>query len=585
MESVVFSKKAMSDVKDPLLKGLVQDISTIMQVEILQSINAAKKSTTSTRAMAGAKFAEFEETYRKLPDVDKARVSKMAKRLNTATLRKNAEKLGIDLNQSIPASQQINIEKAFGHLKGKEKQLAQKLDLVGHNTVVPFSAFPDEETTLLINRIKKADPEADTYADYLALLPKDKLVELYEREIGAKIQTRSAFFETHEPTTEEVTKIRRTVAEWQKRGGAGDTAKYRNQLLKLIVTRVRCVDETEHDGFGEGIANDRIDLGAVSVNPDSRLSVFGPQMVSDNFEDNREFIWNREVARFNLDALAKGYPRDFAVTLTIAEIDYGAGFANTLNEIWRHVRAGIVELVTKIGEVIGTIIGSGEAGKFIGKIVGELIALGLGELIAVVGRAVQDDVFNPQVAVIRLASKYSTFLGVHDKETVPGPFRSPEQEFAFEGFGGSYRVYAVWEMERIAEDPKDTIVHTGNVLRIATQTGGDDLRGYNHAFFSINYTNGTSSREYLLHRGHGGGQRSEQNFTLDAPVTLSGIRSITIRHDGSPNWPDGYDNWNLDHLKIQLVTTASTPITIHESSGAPLIRFTGDRRTFVALKQ
>ncbi len=236
MESIVLSQKAMSDVKDPVLKGLIQDITTVMQAEMLQAINSAKKPTENSRKAVSAHFAEFEETYRQLPAPDKTRVSKMAKRLNSAALRKNAEKLGIDFRQPVPASEQINYEKAFGHLKGKEAQLAEKLDMVGHQTVVPFTAFPDEETEQLINRIKKADPEADEYADYLNLLPNDKLIELYEREIGTKIQSRSAFLETHEPDATEVTKIRRTVSEWQNRAGAGPSPTYRNQMLKLIVT-------------------------------------------------------------------------------------------------------------------------------------------------------------------------------------------------------------------------------------------------------------------------------------------------------------------------------------------------------------
>lgn len=592
MESIVMSSKAVSDIKDPVLKGLVQDIATITQAEMLQAIASAKKPTAKSRKAVSPHFAEFEETYRNAAEPDKVRLGKMAKKINSASFRKNAEKLGLNLSLETPVLSQINYEKAFGHLKGKGEQLAKKLDMAGHQTVVPFTAFPDEETEQLINRIKKADPEADDYADYLNLLPKDKLLELYEREIGTAIQSRSAFLATHEPDATEITKIRRTVAEWQRRGGAGagSSPTYRNRILKLIVTRVRCVDETEHEGVwpfeGEGIANDRIDLGAISIDPDQNTRRFGPQMVSDNFEDNREFPWRREVARFNLDAIARPYPRDFGVTMTIAEIDYGAGFANTLNEIWKHIRAIIVEVVTKIGEAIGAILGAGEVGKMIGKVVGELFALGLSEIVRIISATVEDDVFEPQSAIIRLNSQYSTFLGVDDKigKTIRGPFRSPEQVFRYQGHGGSYLVYAVWELERVGEDGS-VIDHTGQTLRITTQTGGDDLRGYNTAWFSINYSNGTTSREYLLHRGHGGGQRSEQTFALDAPVALSAIRSITVRHDGNPNWPDGYDNWNLDHLKIELIDTSNVAIHIHESSGAPLIRFTGSQRTFVAHKQ
>ncbi len=201
--------------------------------------------------------------------------------------------------------------------------------------------------------------------------------------------------------------------------------------------------------MGEGIANDRIDLAAISIDPDRRTRRFGPQMVSDNFEDNREFPWRREVARFNLDSYINPYPLDFAVTVTISEIDYGAGFADALNQMRGAIREGIVKLLGEIGKILGSLVAAGEVGKFIGEILGQLIALGIGELLNIISRAVQDDVFEPRVAAIRLDSKYSTFSGVLDK--VPGPFRSPEQEFKFEGFGGAYRVYIIWELERIVE--------------------------------------------------------------------------------------------------------------------------------------
>lgn len=590
MKSLSFSQKSVEDVKDPVIKGLISDITTIMQAELLQTLNDVRQKEPQTQSESSERAEALSENYKKLSAEDRTRLNKMARKLNTAAMRKNAGRLGIDMAKPVAASKQVNIEKTFGHLKGKEQAIAEKLSLIGRQSVVPFTALPDEEVEQLVNRVKQADPVNGTYADYLHLLPKDKLIELYERETGS-IQNTEAFFAEHQPDAAEAEKIRRTVMEWQQRGArgaaGGGAVKYRNRYLKFIVTRVRCIDETEHEGVwpfeGEGVANDRIDLGAVNVNANLRTTNFGPEMVSDNFEDGRFVIWNREIARFDLSALSNPYPRDFNTTLTISEIDYGAGFAATLGEIGRYIRTGVVELVTKIGEMLGAMVGSAEAGKFIGKIVGELLALGLGELINIISRAVQDDVFRPQIASIRLDSPYSTFMGVIDK--VPGPFRSPEQEFVFDGFGGSYRVYGVWELEREAEAGTPPVNPTGRTLRITTQTGGDDLRGYNTASFSINFTNGTASREYLLHRGVRAGERHVQNFELDENIGLLQVRGITIRHDGSPQWFDSYDNWNLDYFKAELLPNPSSAVTIHESSGMPLIRFTGDIRTFFARKQ
>lgn len=143
--------------------------------------------------------------------------------------------------------------------------------------------------------------------------------------------------------------------------------------------------------------------------------------------------------------------------------------------------------------------------------------------------------------------------------------------------------------ERICEP-----IRRGSVLQVNLQSGSDDLRGYNTAYLTVNFNNGTSSREYLLQRGLGQNQPAVQNINLGQEIDLVNVRSITIRHDGTPNnnpFNGGdaghtYDNWDLMSLRIALITVTGNPENIYNSINnnnttggdrAP-IRFTGDKR-------
>jgi hypothetical protein len=121
-----------------------------------------------------------------------------------------------------------------------------------------------------------------------------------------------------------------------------------------------------------------------------------------------------------------------------------------------------------------------------------------------------------------------------------------------------------------------------NQIRFRTTTGGDDLRSYNKAYFTINFTDGTSSSEMLMYQGQKNNQISAPIFDLPSAIQLCKIKSVTIRHDGLPNFPDIYDNWNLEYLEIALVSSDRTEHLIYKGGGSPLIRFTGDTRTFIA---
>lgn len=132
------------------------------------------------------------------------------------------------------------------------------------------------------------------------------------------------------------------------------------------------------------------------------------------------------------------------------------------------------------------------------------------------------------------------------------------------------------------------------LIRFTIVTGSDDLRGDgNHAYFTINLTDGTSWDEKLIGGGFGQNSTIVKEIRLDGDVALSEIRSITIRHNGSPrsNHPfDTYDNWDLQTIRIALIDNEGIERNIYNSVNDRrrsrfVLRFTGDTRNCTFFKQ
>jgi hypothetical protein len=114
-------------------------------------------------------------------------------------------------------------------------------------------------------------------------------------------------------------------------------------------------------------------------------------------------------------------------------------------------------------------------------------------------------------------------------------------------------------------------------------TGSDDLRTGNNAYMTIVYTDGTTSAEFNLGGGFTQNSLNTKPFDIGKVVTdLSTIKSITIRHNGSPRAGqpfDTYDNWDLQSLRVVLVMPDGVEKNIINTNGNPLARFTGQLRT------
>ncbi len=119
-------------------------------------------------------------------------------------------------------------------------------------------------------------------------------------------------------------------------------------------------------------------------------------------------------------------------------------------------------------------------------------------------------------------------------------------------------------------------------MKVYLTTGGDDLRGGgNTAHITVNYADGTTSPEYLLGGGFANNSLNAKTIELKKAVTeLSQVRSVMLRHNGSPRAGqpfDSYDNWDLSRLRVTFMIGDKEYDFVNQT-GSPLVRFTGQLR-------
>ncbi|AKG21179.1 hypothetical protein [Calothrix sp. 336/3] len=130
------------------------------------------------------------------------------------------------------------------------------------------------------------------------------------------------------------------------------------------------------------------------------------------------------------------------------------------------------------------------------------------------------------------------------------------------------------------------LADTNIVVRMTT--GSDDLRGGNNAFISLNLVDGTSTPEFSLGGGFGQNSVVRKTATFSRTVSLAQIRSITIRHDGSPRSGepfDNYDNWDLQRISISLGGRNIYNSVNDRRRSRFVQRFTGETRQIVLNRQ
>lgn len=137
------------------------------------------------------------------------------------------------------------------------------------------------------------------------------------------------------------------------------------------------------------------------------------------------------------------------------------------------------------------------------------------------------------------------------------------------------------------------LAQTGVDIEVNLTTGSDDLRGSNNAVVKFNLRNNTSTREYDLGGGFGQNSSVQKKITLDYPIDIRQVRSITLRHDGSPRSTfDTYDNWDLQAVEIAMLDqdNGGEPMAVYNSASDArrsrfVTRFTGDNRQVILYNQ
>jgi hypothetical protein len=128
-----------------------------------------------------------------------------------------------------------------------------------------------------------------------------------------------------------------------------------------------------------------------------------------------------------------------------------------------------------------------------------------------------------------------------------------------------------------------TISAQGTRVALKLTTGTNGLLPKSSVYFKLNYTNGTSSLDYVIYSLGGLTEGFAPNSTFDVVVSLpititqSDIKSFTIRQVSAVgNAAEPYDNWDLKGLKVSLediVGTRRWTTVIYASNDLFLTRF------------
>jgi hypothetical protein len=226
------------------------------------------------------------------------------------------------------------------------------------------------------------------------------------------------------------------------RSGVVDDVTY-----SLVVTSVRCVDETEHEGFafvqGEGLANDAMRLKALSTwQKEGQAVEQGQTAVLDlgsNYQDGTVVPMNLEVAKVRL-AAADRLPMSVTVGFVLLEEDWFGdaagietavrGYADATRTVHGTLSA-ILAKVPGVGFQIGSIIGG--------------VASELEPAIANAVLAAANDVFPLTDVSIVIPDRNAPFAPGAETGTL-----------RFVAHGGEYEISYAWRMqEKVPPPPCD----------------------------------------------------------------------------------------------------------------------------------
>ena len=228
----------------------------------------------------------------------------------------------------------------------------------------------------------------------------------------------------------------------------------------LFIRRVRCVDETEHEGFwpfeGEGIANDAMRLRALLVSEDSDANLVETHTAMFNLGSNYKDGTIQDMDLFVGRVLVhdhQEFPLAVSVALFLIEEDYFGDISGIDDAI-----KGYAETAKNVHGIASTIFGmfSGASNK---------IASGIGKIASIVEPSIAglilsagNDIFPPQ--------DISLMLPRFEDELEPGDVRGI---LDFVGHGGRYQLTYEW---RISTVGRTVALQAHNEMHVAAEGGG-----------------------------------------------------------------------------------------------------------------
>lgn len=210
-----------------------------------------------------------------------------------------------------------------------------------------------------------------------------------------------------------------------------------DMTLTLELTRVRCVDETEHEGIwpfeGEGIANDAMRLKVINTTQKSGRSVEQNEPawfhLGDNWQDGRVVPMAIELCEVRLSG-SDPLPMSVNTVFVLVEEDWFGDLTNIEHAIREYAR-----ITREVHGTLSSIIGQlGGGGWQIGSIIGSVASIvepGIAELVL----AAANDVFPVTDLSILVPDRDVTFAPGAEAGTL-----------RFSGHGGEYEISFAWRV-------------------------------------------------------------------------------------------------------------------------------------------
>ena len=208
--------------------------------------------------------------------------------------------------------------------------------------------------------------------------------------------------------------------------------------LGLYITRVKCIDETNPEWFGD----DEIALAGLSVDENGDTRRIAEQRIRNDFDDGDyqdydNWLFHRFNIREEHEYDGAKWPKSYAVSFVLAEKD-GGGLTSFVIDLWERVRDRVKKEIEKaIGSVLSTYLG-----PVIADVIGKAVAWIVDKLVGWLLDFFKDDIF-PAPTVSCTVPSYGARWTIDGQW---GSTTSPLMVSHFHGHGGHYYIQYYWKL-------------------------------------------------------------------------------------------------------------------------------------------